>query len=252
MFDIQKASLWKRMSAFLFDFIVLLILAVGSALLVSAITKYDKHVDELQERYDYYSSTYGVSFDISSEDIEKLDEEEKAKYEAASEAINEDNEFKRNYSLVINLTIVITSIGLLMGTLIVEFIVPIFLHNGQTIGKKCFGLGVVKQNCVKISNIQLFVRTILGKYTIEIMIPAILILMFILGKLSGFGVLLFIGLSIFQIILIFFTRFKTPIHDIFAFTVVVDMPSQMIYDNEEELIKAKNNVHSKLVSKETY
>ena len=89
------------MSAFLFDFIVLLILAVGSALLISVITKYDKHVDELQGRYDYYSTTYEVSFDISSEDIENLSEEEKAKYEAASKAINEDNEFKRNYSYCI-------------------------------------------------------------------------------------------------------------------------------------------------------
>ena len=41
MYKIQKASVWKRISAGLLDFIVLMILATGVMTLISYITDYD-------------------------------------------------------------------------------------------------------------------------------------------------------------------------------------------------------------------
>ena len=44
--------------------------------------------------------------------------------------------------------------------------------------------------------------------------------------------ILLLVLLIFQIGLLIFTKYKTPIHDIFAYTAVVDMQIQMIFDSE--------------------
>ena len=47
IYDLQKASLSKRLSAFLFDFVVFLIIAVGAALACSAVIGYDDRLEEL-------------------------------------------------------------------------------------------------------------------------------------------------------------------------------------------------------------
>ena len=55
--------------------------------------------------------------------------------------------------------------------------VPLKLGNGQTIGKKVFGIGVMRVDGVQLTTIQLFIRTILGKFTLETMIPVYIVLM---------------------------------------------------------------------------
>ena len=52
---------------------------------------------------------------------------------------------------------------------------------------------------------------------------------------------------LFNIILFFATKNRTPIHDIFAYTVATDMKLQMIFQSEEELIEKKTLRHDETV-----
>ena len=76
MYEIQKASMLKRMSAFLLDFILMTIAVTGFALLLSVVTGLSTHTDKLTERQAYYESTYGVDFETTEEDFNKLSKEE--------------------------------------------------------------------------------------------------------------------------------------------------------------------------------
>jgi hypothetical protein len=67
VFDLQKASMWKRISASLFDFILLAMATVGFALILSAAFGYDKYNTQLEEAYTKYETKYSIEFDISEE-----------------------------------------------------------------------------------------------------------------------------------------------------------------------------------------
>ena len=69
IYDLQKASMWKRISAFLFDFILLVIAVAGFAFILSAAFGFDKHNTALNDAYAKYEAEYGVVFDISQEEF---------------------------------------------------------------------------------------------------------------------------------------------------------------------------------------
>ena len=75
MFDLQKASMLKRVSAWLLDVILLSVLATGFALLLSAAFGYDNYNDNLQRYYTEYEQLYGIDFNISDEEYLALGEE---------------------------------------------------------------------------------------------------------------------------------------------------------------------------------
>ena len=72
IYDLQKASMWKRASAFLFDVIILGILVVGIAAAMSSILGYDKYMGQVDEAYAQYATQYGIDFEISQDDFNKL------------------------------------------------------------------------------------------------------------------------------------------------------------------------------------
>ncbi len=251
-FSIQKATLWKRFSAFLFDFILTAILSVGIMLALSSLLQYDGHSKKLQGYYDEiqtkieeeYSDKYGFALDLDymdSEGYEKLTEEEKAPYEEANEAyeqaLNDDERVAKKTQVIFFLTLVMVSVGFLLGIMTIHFIVPLFLKNGQTLGKKIFGTAVMRSNGVKISNFVLFVRAIFGVYAIETLFPIALLTMLMFGLLGGLGSLTIILLLGLQLGLVFFTRYRTTIHDLLSDTVVVDMACQRIFDTQEEMLE---------------
>ena len=92
IFDLQKASLSKRISAFLFDFIILCVIAVGIATLLSIIVGYDAQLNLLESKYNKYEEIYGIDTDISTDDYNALTDAEKQKYADASKAMSEDEE----------------------------------------------------------------------------------------------------------------------------------------------------------------
>ena len=234
MEDLQKANFWKRISAAMFDGILLGILVIGAALLLSILFGYDTHADSLQAAYDRYAEQYEVSFDLAASDYEAMEEEERARYDAALVALSEDGEVNYLYGMLFNLTLLIVTFSVLMAFFLLEFVVPLLFGNGQTLGKKVFGIGVMRADGVKISPVLLFARTVLGKYTVETMIPVLTVIMIYFGVVGLGGTLIVLALAAVQLLLLVLTAARTPIHDKLAQTVTVDIASQRIFDTPED------------------
>ena len=240
------------MSAYLFDIIILAVVSIGAVSALSAAFGYDGYSEKMTQYYEQYEEQYGVDFDISAEDFEKLTEEEKNKYHEADDAMNNDGEVIKAYRMMFNLSILIVSLGLFIGFFILEFIIPAFLGNGQTLGKKIFGVAVMRTNSVKITTPILFIRAILGKYTIETMVPAFLLFMIFFGVLGFVGMLVIFAILLLNLILVFATRTSSTIHDLLSDSVVVDMASQRIFDSYDSMIEYKKKLHAEAVAKEDY
>ena len=240
------------MAAWLLDIILLCVVAVGVAYLLSAALGYDKASAELESHYARYESRYGVVFDITQEAYEAMTDQERAAYDTAYEALIADADVLYTYDLVINLTLLITSLSILVATMGLEFCVPLLLKNGQTIGKKCFSLCVVRIDGVKVNNMQMFARTILGKYTIEKMIPVYIILMLLWGTIGLTGTLILLILLVTQIICVAVGQNRAAIHDRLAGTVVVDIASQQIFASTEDRIAYIKRIHEDQAKRQTY
>ena len=252
IFDLQKASMWKRVSAFLFDFILLVIAVAGFAFLFSVAFGFDKYNTSLDAAYAKYEAEYGVVFDISQEEYMQKSVEEQTAWNNAYNALVEDKEAMYSYNMVINLTLVISTLAILFAYLALEFFIPIKFGNGQTLGKKIFGVAVMRTDGVKVTAPLLFIRTILGKFTIETMIPVLVGVMIFFNMIGIVGMLILGLILLLQIILMIATHTNSCIHDVLAKTVAVDMASQLIFETEEELIAYKNKVHAEKVARQTY
>ena len=250
--SLQRAGMWKRISAFLFDAILLGILAVLFAFLLSSALGYDRYVDTLNRCYEAYGEQYGVDFQTSLFQYDSMTEEEKQQLEEAYRAVGQDEEAAYAYQMTIRLTILMVSLGILLACLIWEVLIPALLKDGQTLGKKIFSLGVMRSDGVRLGGVQLFVRSILGKYTVEIMIPVLVAMMLYFGSTGLPGTLLILGLALVNGCLFLFTYAHTPIHDLLAGTVVVDLPSQRIFPTREDMIAFKEQLAAEKAAEKTF
>ena len=251
-FDLQKANMYKRISAFLFDIIILGIVVAGVGFLLSDTLNYDSYLASLENSYAEYEEKYGIEFEISGEEYEKLSLEKQESYNEAYEALTGDDEVMKTYGIVVNLTLVIISISILAGYLIMEFFIPLYLKNGQTLGKKIFGIGVMHVSGIRITPVLLFIRTVLGKYTLETMVPVLIVMMIFFNTVGLPGTVILGLILLVQIILVITTKTNSFIHDILAKTVVVDMASQMIFDDGAALLAYKKELHAEEVSRSDY
>ena len=244
MYDVQKASMWKRISAFLFDFIMMSILAVGLGFIFSTLLGYEQNAAQMEQYYTACENEYSVDFDLSSADYAALTDEARTAYDSAMDALAKDEDFIRVYSLLINLTLIIITFSILFAHLLLEFVVPLLFKNGQTLGKKIFGIGVMREDGVRLSPLLLFARTVLGKATVETLLPVLIVVMVYFGYMGIFGTVLLLALALIQLGLLIATRYRTPIHDKLAQTVTVDYASQMIFDSPEALLEYKQRIHA--------
>lgn len=244
--------MWKRISAFLLDFILLGITVVGFAFLISTMVGFDKHNTALDNAYAKYEAEYGIVFDITEEEYIQMSEAELQAWNDAYNALIKDQNAMYSYNMVVNLTLVISTLAILLAYLVLEFVVPIKLGNGQTLGKKIFGVAVMRTDGVKVTAPLMFIRTILGKFTIETMIPVLICVMIFFNMIGIVGMLILGLILLLQIILMIATYTNSCIHDVLAKTVAVDLASQMIFENEEEMIAYKNKVHAEKVARQTY
>ena len=251
-FEIQRADFWKRISAFLFDIILLGIVIVGAAAALSGILGYDKYMDVVEQVEDEYIEKYGIDPDITEEERAALSPEEYAVYDEYNEARKNDERLIIAYNMLFNLALAITSASILIGYIIMELIIPIFFKNGQTLGKKAFGLAVVHTNGVRLRGQAHFIRTIIGKCLIEALVPAYFIIMILFGSLGIVGLVVLALLLLLQIFVLAYTKTRSAIHDLIADTVVVDFASQMIFENADELIAYKTKIHEELANKKEY
>lgn len=278
MFELRKIGIVRRASAALLDVILLVVLTTGFMFIISLICNYSDN-EKLSTRYynewegfrktyveevaDYYGfkyrttdSGYTITKDGKESSLDELmqtlskskgqDAATKVAYDAYMELPSVDK-VNLQYQYVYNLLFMMTSVGFLLAYLTLEFILPIIFKNGQTVGKKVFGICLVRPDCVKITNLSLFARTILGKYAIETMFPVLLVFLFIFGGIGILALILLAALALLNIVLFFATKNRTPIHDLVAGTVAADMRIQMIFQTEDELVEKKALAHKELV-----
>lgn len=249
---LQKASLGKRLIAAIFDGITLSILAVGMATLLSLAFGYDGYMNTVNDAYARYEQEYGVEFNITQQEYEEMTEEQKAQYEAANKAISADSDVVYAYNMLINLTLLILTFSVLISVAAVEFVVPLLFGNGQTLGKKIFGIAVIHTESIKARNVQLFVRAILGKFALEIMIPLSIVLMIFFNSIGVISIAVLLILLVVQLICFFSSRTNSLLHDVLAGTVTVDLASQRIFENRQQLLEYKKALHAEEVSKSEY
>lgn len=250
--DLQKAGIWKRIAAWMLDAVLFIVLAVGFVALFSSVLNYDDNLEQLNSAYEKYETEYGVSFSTSEQEYGEMTEEQRANYHAAYDALTSDAEAMKSYNLIINLTLVIITVSLLLTYLALEFLIPLMLGNGQTVGKKVFAIGLVRGDCVRVSNFQLLVRALLGKFTVETMIPVYIILMLFFGTTGMLGTILLGAIGLVQIIMVLVTKNNLTIHDYFAGTVAIDLPSQNIFASPQELTEYKKKLHAEHVARQDY
>lgn len=250
--DLQRATLWKRMAAWLLDMILVAILAVGAAAGVSSLMDYEGTAAKLDAVYDDYGTRYGVDLRITQAEYASLTEEKRESFNSALEAMNEDEAALLLYNKLINTTVMIVTLGLLIGIMIMEFFIPLILKNGQSVGRKCFGIGLMREDGVKLSTMQLFVRSLLGKYTLCSMLPGYLLILLVFGKLGLVGLLILFGLLVTQLCLLAFSRNHGGIPDQMAATVQVDLASQKIFESSEDLIAYTQKIHADRARRQKY
>lgn len=276
MYEIKKIGIVKRASAWLLDAILLAVLTTGLMWIISLICDFDGQQKVLaeyqtawqtfQEEYvptvaEYYGFDYAVDGETGDVtvtkdgkasslaevmqalvDSEGGDEATKPAYDAY-QLLPPAGKVTAQTNYLISLLFVMISVGLLLSYFLLEFLLPLFLKNGQTVGKKVFSIGLVRPDCVRINNIALFTRTMIGKFAVETMFPILLVYLFFFQGLGIVAIILLAALLLLNIILFFVTKNRTPIHDIFASTVAVDLQLQMIYSSEDELVESKTSAH---------
>ncbi len=263
--DIQKAGMWKRISAALLDIVVLIIIAEAFILLFSWMTgfsdhlkKYDALENELADIAEEYYKEYGVDVELiaNTEEFGKLSKEEQDAYkvivEAADKAFKKDSKVMEIYyeqndvlSDIISRLLIVITFPILISFTILEFVIPLIFKNGQTLGKKAFGIAVMRVDGIKVTPFMMFARGILGKCTFGLLVPIYLIIMVIFSILDiRLGAIVLLAILIAQIVILFATKNRTPIHDMLAQTVTVDMSSQMIFDTPEERDEYYNRITS--------
>lgn len=251
-YEIQKAGIWKRITAWLFDMILVGILAVGCGVLLSWVLGYDGYSQTVDQAYAAYEAQYGITFEITQAEYEAFSPEQRQNYDAAYEALIADGAAMKAYNMMLSLSLVITSLGILAAVLIWEFLIPLRLGNGQTLGKKIFGLCLIRQDGVQVNNLQLFARVLLGKYTIETMIPVCILMMIFWGVMGVTGTLVLMLLLAGQAVCLVVTRNNAALHDLLAGTLVVDMASQRIFRTTEDLIAYQKQRAAERAARQPY
>lgn len=252
IYDLQRASMLKRISAWLLDAILLCIVATLMAFLLSAALNYDSYDARLEARYAHFEAEYGVTRNLTQAQVDAMSSEERANLEAASKAIAEDEEAVYAWNMMLQLMILITSFGILLAYVVLEFTVPMVLGNGQTVGKKVFGIGVMRQDSVKVNGVCMFIRTVLGKYAVETMIPVMMLLMLFMGTIGILGWLIVGAILIAEVALLATTKERCMLHDKLANTVTVDIASQMIFNTPEDLMAYKQKVAAEKAASQPY
>ncbi len=254
--DIQKASIWKRMSAALLDIILVVILVTGMFGMLASLFQYDSYAARVKEVVVRYGEKYDLNYQMTQEEYDAMSEAEMTAYQQrvkqADEELWSTPADIKVYTDVTVILLVIITMGILIAMLLLEFAVPLLLGNGQTVGKKVFNLCLVRQDGVKIAPLQLFVRTMLGRFAIETMIPVCIAIMLIMGFGNPALLLLAAALVLSELVIIIKTENNCLLHDLMAGTVVADHSSQMIFSSVQELERYREKLEAERQSRQPY
>lgn len=254
-YELQKASMPKRIAALLIDLILVAVIASGAAWMLTGVFGYDAYAGTVQDAYDRFGELHGVDLQLSMEEYNALPPEQQAKVDAGFADLNDPQKNQaaiEAFQMMQQLILINASLSVLLGIVVVEIVVPLMFKNGQTLGKKIFSLSVVRKDGIQINNIQLFTRGILGKYAVETMIPVYAVLALLFGIGIAIVILLAMLVIIVQLACVMFSANHCAIHDLMCGTVVVDHSSQMIFKSTDDLIAYQKKVAAERASRQPY
>ena len=105
---------------------------------------------------------------------------------------------------------------------------------------------------VKVSPVQMFVRTVLGKFTIEIMIPVYIGIMIYFNTIGIIGLVFLGAILVGELLSLTMSKTGGLLHDALAATVAVDMASQRIFETPEERVEYIKRLHAEEASRQEY
>ena len=251
-YDKQRAGMLKRIPAWMLDMILLITLVTGLLALFAQVFDFNAYYEKYDSICQKYEQQYDISFGISAEEYNKLTPEKKEAFDAATEALDQDEEVPGVFMAFMNAGLTSLSLSIFGAYFILEFLIPLWLKNGQTIGKKVFGVALMRKDGVKVTPLMMFVRTVLGKYTVETMIPIYLLIATFCGFMGLEMTILALALVLAQVVVMLVTRDKTGLHDLMACTVAVDLGSQMIFDTPEAQLEYHKRIHEEIAAKADY
>lgn len=233
------AKITNRLAAFLIDAIILVILMTGLLYLISVIYDFDSHYqimiqEQIKEGYLIYNEEIKDYVTISPD---------ASNYETVVENVSNNSLLMENLFFVNSFSVNAPLAALAISLFITEFIVPLFIGNGQTIGMKCFNIALLSNNYIKIKPMQLFARCVLGKIAVLGIIPLLAILYIFLNYSGGLlGSLIVIIIFGAQLICLLKTKNKTGIQDLIANVFPVDSSETIFYRTVKELDDANRQL----------
>jgi len=231
MLDFHKAKPIKRLGAYVIDLILLLVITAAVALAIYSAMDYNTYEDKYVTSCEKYGQQFGVDLSASRTEQATLPEEEFEKYNQAWEALNADEETMDAIKQMLRIELVSLMAGFLVGYVILEIMIPLIFKNGQTVGKKIFGLCVMHKYHVRVGFMQIIYRTILGKYFIETIIPVVMYKLNDYGVLGMTASLVLAAIAMTQGFIVMMSQANCGIHDKLFHTVVADFKKQHIFDN---------------------
>ncbi|MBQ3894589.1 MAG: RDD family protein [Clostridia bacterium] len=234
MTDVQHAAFSKRLFAFLADVVIAGLLVTGIFLLLWTVFDVDRYKDVYGEVKASYEKEYGVTFGMNAEDFGKLDKDAQDNYTKAVDAMNADERANNALKTYLIYALSILAGGALISGLLLEFLVPLLFKDGRTLGKKLFGLGVMRTGMLRVKAPVLFVRGVIGKAVFELLLPAVMTATALMGVTGIFGFIMVGVFGIAEIVALVKTGGQCFLHDVLADTYVIDWSSQPIFDTAEE------------------
>ncbi len=187
-----RRVLLKRFSSGLFDLVILLLLSFFFIFLLSRLL-----------HFNYYETSL-IDYDRAYEDL--------------IEPWGVGNDYKKTLFQAFFILL----FGVFIAFFLLEFIFPIIFKDGRSIGKRVFLLSIASTRYSGVKVFSLFIRSIIGKYLVETLPLLLSILMFLFNLNPTIFVVLGICVWMVNIILLFAFPKGRMIHDILAFTYVVE------------------------------
>ena len=117
--------------------------------------------------------------------------------------------------------------SILIAGIINYIVLPLFLKNGQTLGKKIFKLGLATYDGYKMSNYQLFLRIVpLVILDLAMLIPVWTSIVIVVSVI--------VAVLLISFAFMMASPKKAALHDFAARTIVVDLASSTLFTNEME------------------
>lgn len=129
--------------------------------------------------------------------------------------------FKEHYTYINTVSTISVCISTVISLIICYLLPPLISKKSQTIGQMIFGLSIVNKDGYKAKKWQILVRFL-----------AFSVLNFVLG------ITFLMIVPLISLVMMFFTKNNTTLHDLCSQTVVIDDKLSTIYNNKEAQMKA--------------